>query len=205
MQRFGATRSTAAVNGMRSLRQVLTDLGVDLGSWSFASAAGISDDGRTIAGTGGTPLGYGAWIVVLPDSSAAACDNGLDDDGDGLHDFPADPGCDDPEDPSEAAACEDGLDGDGDTLIDYPADPGCTSALDPSELSAVKCDNGVDDDRDGMIDWRGGTGDPGCFGSNDISELQAPPPGGCGLGPELVLLLPGLLLLQRGRGGVAPA
>ena len=66
------------------------------------------------------------------------CLNGVDDDGDGLIDFPRDPGCrsvedDDEEDP-ERFECEDDIDNDDDGAIDLD-DPGCASPSDPSELS----------------------------------------------------------------------
>ena len=53
--------------------------------------------------------------------------------GDGLIDFPADPGCidaadNDETDPPPPAQCADGIDNDGDGLIDFPADPGCVDA-----------------------------------------------------------------------------
>ncbi len=74
-------------------------------------------------------------IVAVP-----ACDNGLDDDLDGLIDSAADPGCSDASDPSERSsslACDDGLDNDEDGLIDHPADPECLSPLTPSEAAVL--------------------------------------------------------------------
>jgi len=52
------------------------------------------------------------------------CDDGVDNDRDGLTDFPDDPGCDSATDDSEkstAHECDDGIDNDGDGLIDYRA------------------------------------------------------------------------------------
>jgi hypothetical protein len=71
-------------------------------------------------------------VIDQPD-----CADGLDEDGDGLVDFPDDPGCDDAFDGSEWSAaliCDNGLDDDGDQLIDYPEDDGCDDLLDPSEV-----------------------------------------------------------------------
>lgn len=75
----------------------------------------------------------------------AACADGLDNDGDGLADYPSDPGCTSSTDYSEsdplppppppAAACADGLDNDGDGVTDYPADPGCNSLSDDDEYN----------------------------------------------------------------------
>ncbi len=71
-------------------------------------------------------------VIDQPD-----CSDGLDEDGDGLVDFPDDPGCDDAFDNSESSAalvCDNGLDDDGDQLIDYPEDDGCDDLFDTSEL-----------------------------------------------------------------------
>ena len=71
-------------------------------------------------------------VIDQPD-----CADGLDEDGDGLVDFPDDPGCDDAFDNSEKSAaliCDNGLDDDFDQLIDFPEDDGCDDLLDPSEL-----------------------------------------------------------------------
>jgi hypothetical protein len=143
-------------DGLRDLNQVLEqDYGVDLTDWMLRTAWSISDDGLTIVGTGDNPDGFiEAWIVRLP------------------------------------PACDDDLDNDGDGLADFPTDPGCADATDGSELSPnVACDDGLDNDRDGLIDF---PGDPHCASVSDRSER----PPRCGLGFELVLLLP-LLFWHR--------
>lgn len=66
-------------------------------------------------------------VTLQPHDASLVCLDGLDDDGDGLVDHPADPGCTSAEDPSEAPECADAIDNDGDTRIDYPADPECAS------------------------------------------------------------------------------
>ena len=66
----------------------------------------------------------------------ADCSDGLDDDGDGLIDFPDDPGCADGLDPDERGAifeCDNGIDDDGDGLIDFPEDDGCLHPTNPVE------------------------------------------------------------------------
>jgi hypothetical protein len=98
------------------------------------------------------------WNYVAVEVRAAAqtppptlCNNGLDDDGDGLTDFPADPGCANALDDSEkspALVCDDGIDNDGDLAIDFPADAGCSSLLDATETS----DGPLDSDGDGVPD-----------------------------------------------------
>ncbi|MEN0061089.1 MAG: hypothetical protein AAGA48_03010 [Myxococcota bacterium] len=61
------------------------------------------------------------------------CNDGIDQDGDGLTDYPFDPGCETPFDPNETdplvtPACFNGQDDDGDGNVDYPADSECISA-----------------------------------------------------------------------------
>jgi len=72
----------------------------------------------------------------------AQCSDGLDNDGDGITDFPNEPGCETPLDHDETDTCPgvgcpecaDGADNDSDGLTDWPADPGCSGAGDLSEL-----------------------------------------------------------------------
>lgn len=77
-------------------------------------------------------------VAVVPVLSA--CADGLDNDGDGRIDFPADPGCTsaDDNDESDPPQCSDGFDNDGDGLTDYPNDPGCSSADDDDETDPCK-------------------------------------------------------------------
>jgi len=125
-------------------------------------------------------------IVDVP-----ACSNGLDDDGDGLVDWPADLGCRDADDGSERFACEDQLDNDGDGLVDWPLDPGCGRAQ--ADTESPHCQNGLDDDGDGLVD----TADPQCLYPWIGSEA---PPKSCGLlGPDAVLALCALHALRRLR------
>ena len=75
-------------------------------------------------------------LTALP---RRACENGLDDDGDGAIDL-ADPGCaragdDDESDPAAPPSCADGLDNDGDGAIDYPLDLECLAAGSAAEGS----------------------------------------------------------------------
>ncbi|MGQ0698774.1 MAG: OmpA family protein [Panacagrimonas sp.] len=75
--------------------------------------------------------------VVAP---AAICADTLDNDGDGLIDFPGDPGCSaaDDTDETDPPQCSDGKDNDGDGLIDFPGDKGCTGADDNDEVDPCK-------------------------------------------------------------------
>jgi len=119
-------------------------------------------------------------------TSLPACSNGLDDDGDGHTDFGADPGCALTNGTTESPECNDGIDNDGDGHVDL-ADPGCAQPFGHDE--SPQCSDGVHNDNDGLIDF---PADPECASPADDSE-------GCGLGPELALLLPWLLRLRRRR------
>ena len=141
------------------------------------------------------PLWYHAINRLEPECLASACANGVDDDGDGLVDL-EDPACDTPEGSSERSSrlvCDDGLDNDGDGLVDFPGDPGCFHPA--SNQEAPACDNGIDDDGDGLVDLE----DSDCFAAWDNAEARSR----CGLGAELVILLPLLLPLRRLRRRLA--
>jgi hypothetical protein len=131
---------------------------------------------------------------------ASDCQDGIDNDGDGLTDFPTDLGCSGPADLSEKRECNDGFDNDGDGLTDFAGgDVGCPTTN--STVEDPQCDDGRDNDGDGKLDWDGaGTGTPDdyCGGVASI-VVEAPPQSGgaCGVGPELALLLPLLGALRR--------
>jgi hypothetical protein len=80
----------------------------------------------------------------------AVCGDGVDNDGDGRTDYPADPGCSSQTDGNETdlPACLDFRDNDGDGKTDWPTDPGCTSALDTSEADPPRAIDETDADTD---------------------------------------------------------
>ena len=100
----------------------------------------------------------------IGDACDPRCADGLDNDGDGLIDFPADPGCSYPGFSLEDPQCQDGADNDGDGLVDL-LDPGCAGVLSPRENP--QCNDGGDNDGDGMIDLA----DPGCGSAAGVSEM----------------------------------
>ena len=103
-----------------------------------------------------------------------ACDDGEDNDGDGLADFPEDPGCLHPATPLESPQCQDGIDNDGDGKMDYDAGLSANGSADPAG-SDPQCDG---------TPWR----------HNEANSYQ------CGLGAELALVLPPLFwMLARCR------
>jgi lysophospholipase L1-like esterase len=151
-------------------------------------------------------LGVVTSIPIVPQ-----CSDGMDNDGDGFTDHPADPGCAAPDQFREDTVCQDGIDNDGDGLVDFGFDPGCQYAY--SETEWTKCNDGEDNDGDGLIDFDGGLAaglppgsapDPQCTSAGAPAgwrNNEAPPPTGpsCGLGPELLPVLALLGLSGRRR------
>jgi probable HAF family extracellular repeat protein len=109
-------------NGIRKLQDVLAqDYGLTLPGWKLRGVEGITNDGRVMAGWATTPrAGAEGYVLLMP----PACDNGIDDDGDGKIDFPDDPGCRSAEDNREDPQCDDAIDNDRDGLVDQD-DPAC--------------------------------------------------------------------------------
>jgi hypothetical protein len=98
-----------------------------LGGWT-----NVSGNGSTVTVDGSTEN------FVLVNRLLAACEDGQDNDGDGLTDLSSDPGCSSASDNDETDSqtptqCSDGLDNDQDGNIDFPNDPGCEGAGDDSE------------------------------------------------------------------------
>ncbi|NVB83104.1 MAG: hypothetical protein HOV81_32295 [Kofleriaceae bacterium] len=131
-----------------------------------------------------------------PDAGSGICSDGIDNDGDGKIDFPADFGCDSPEDQSEenGPACADHRDNDGDGKIDFPDDPGCIApnADDesddcPSGPNCPQCSDGKDNDANGTTDF---PGDIGCESAADGVEFTDNPLA-CGPGLMIKTLPPG--------------
>ena len=135
---------------------------------------GVVPDMAALPDDGVAPDGAMSDAIVPDMGASAACSNGLDDDGDGVVDHPADPGCDDPSDDDETdpippPQCNDGLDNDADGRADRD-DSDCSSELDPTEGgegAVTECSDGLDNDGDGETDW---PTDPGCHAAGDPTE-----------------------------------
>jgi hypothetical protein len=65
-------------------------------------------------------------ILAIVETSDTACGDGMDNDGDGLTDYPEDTFCESWSQDAEQPECQDGMDNDGDGLADL-ADPDCRS------------------------------------------------------------------------------
>jgi hypothetical protein len=118
------------------------------------------------------------------DTPKAQCDDGKDNDGDGLKDFPDDPGCvsaeDDSEDSPDSPQCNDGRDNDGDGKTDFPSDPGCFAPNQDDETDdcpdgpgCPQCSDGKDNDNNGSTDWPSDSG--GCTSASDNDEYTENP------------------------------
>jgi hypothetical protein len=123
----GAERLAYVADGAGGLRVV--DLAGDLAALPCRNGDDDDGDGTVDA----ADAGCRAWDdpTERPD-----CDDGIDQDGDALVDYPADPGCRNAlpsalEDPQ----CQDGVDNEGDGAIDHPADSLCRSISDDDELA----------------------------------------------------------------------
>jgi hypothetical protein len=118
---------------------------------------------------------YRNAILALVDQPD--CNDGLDEDGDGLADYPDDPGCTsalDTDEQESTLVCDNGIDDDNDDRIDFPEDLGCSDGLDTSERGApYACDNGIDDDLDLLADY---PDDTDCLYSEYPTELPEPSP-----------------------------
>ncbi len=102
---------------------------------------------------------------------ATPCDDGFDNDGDGLIDL-ADLGCQMAASPREDPQCNDGIDNDGDGLIDLD-DPGCGGDAWRIQESP-QCEDGVDNDGDSLIDF---PADPQC--GSFVDDQESGGGGGC--------------------------
>ena len=109
------------------------------------------------------------------------CSDGLDNDGDGLSDWPDDPDCEDADDRDEfrsswTAACADGVDNDGDGATDWPDDTDCAAQGARSEATPPPaCSDGLDNDGDGLVDAEA---DPGCVDAqgaweDEVDQVEA--------------------------------
>jgi hypothetical protein len=101
----------------------------------------LSNNAECVPGAVGYECGHGSCRndgAGVYRCVAAACSDGLDNDGDGKVDYPNDPGCPHPEydsevDPGPRPLCGNGLDDDADGNADWPPDAGCGAASGESE------------------------------------------------------------------------
>jgi hypothetical protein len=185
----GATRVSGTIAEAEGTEIRLFVNGLEVGTTSSdASGDWMVSDVRLFGGqrVSASAIGPGKLesrrsdeLVVAALGGTTACNDGIDNDGDGLTDFGADPGCASLRDDDESgpAACNDGDDNDGDGLSDLD-DPGCEDANDVSETDIRACADGLDNDDDGQIDF---PRDRGCASALDDDE-NAHSTGGSGSG-----------------------
>jgi hypothetical protein len=162
-------------------------------------------DPQAPAGSNQSVLTSGGFLTDAPEQVfviSGDCADDVDNDGDGLTDFPADPGCASASDGNEktsAKVCDDGLDNDADGEIDFPNDVGCK---DVNGIENPQCDDNLDNDNEGRIDWDGGPSggepDPNCVGKPWGAREK--PKKRCGLGFEVAPLLLAFAIVRRRRG-----
>ncbi len=145
------------------------------GRWQTTIPALFAGQNVTASATAATKLPSpqsAPPIVVSSAGGALQCADGIDNDGDGLIDFPDDPGCTDASDLDETdpPQCSDGIDNDGDGTTDYPDDPKCSSFRDDDESGSPECSDGIDNDGDGQTDGA----DSDCADANGRSETGLP-------------------------------
>ncbi|HEV7807480.1 MAG TPA: hypothetical protein VGO80_16795 [Solirubrobacteraceae bacterium] len=136
-----------------------------------------------------TGLGLGAPSPADARARLSACNDNIDNDGDGKIDN-FDPGCINGADNNETdlaarPQCSDEKDNETpvpDGKIDFPADPGCAFAgngneNDPPPARTPQCANGIDDDHNGTADFAGVPTavpplppDPNCIWAADTVE-----------------------------------
>ena len=171
----GTSEANAAISLKFSLMERGTDTADGAGDWlvdnfdAFGGMYGGLEVKATATAPGKLESELSDACFVTPKRE---CSDGLDNDGDGLVDFPADPECASPTDNSEAPVvteCTDGVDNDLDSDTDFPDDAGCFDDLDDDE-GDPQCSDGVDNDSDGFTDFAGG--DPGCDNANDRDETN---------------------------------
>ncbi|MCH7591326.1 MAG: hypothetical protein IH989_00910 [Planctomycetes bacterium] len=119
----------------------------------------------------GLPVFLGGAGTVL---SAEVCDDGMDNDGDGLIDC-LDPDCEGANNCFEII-CMNGVDDDNDGIVDCD-DPDCAEALNCHESD---CTNGIDDDGNGFTDCD----DDQCADDDACDVAPVPPFGGPGSPPD---------------------
>lgn len=92
---------------------------------------------RDLSGQGGS------YTLTFSGQPLRQCNDQIDNDGDGVVDYPSDGGCENALDDQERAACQDGIDNDQDGRVDYPADPGCASVNDYDERPTCETVAGI--------------------------------------------------------------
>ena len=150
-------------SGSPGTQSLITQTNVPVGTYAFIVDGFSAGQGAYTMRVSGTYLANAAcdplspWFTCpagnactgapgMATCTPAACNDAVDQDGDGFPGFPTDPGCTGPNDGSEADDCPNGpncpqcgndLDDDMDGQIDHPLDSGCTSASTSSESCAT--------------------------------------------------------------------
>jgi hypothetical protein len=101
---------------------VVESVFLDVSDLSGRTGARGLSNARQLASSGSISFGASSRAVfrtTLPEPEQGECNDGVDNDGDTLIDFPNDPGCIDAAADIEDPTCQDGVDNDGDGGIDF--------------------------------------------------------------------------------------
>jgi hypothetical protein len=138
---FGGGEEVVLPSPARGTYFVIVDGNFTAGAYTL-DVTGIIPAGGVCDPAEGNFVCSSGHVCAAGVCTAAACNNGVDDDADGRGDYPLDPGCASPGDEDESddcvmgplcPACGNGVDDDGDGVIDHPADIGCSAAGDDEE------------------------------------------------------------------------
>ncbi len=139
----GPSPGTLMIHGRHRCRVRATEFGCAVGERSVEFETQVLPPGALFLHVQWVGADFAVDAVeldVFVSSIVRACNDGLDNDEDGLVDV-SDPGCasdgdDDEGDPEVVPECADGLDNDGDGATDWPLDVDCGAAGAPREYNA---------------------------------------------------------------------
>jgi hypothetical protein len=159
----------------------------------------LAQSGALMCGTGYTCAGTMGSRTCMP----AACNDGIDNDGDGKVDFPAEPGCASLDDNDETDDCPSGpncpqcsnaIDDDANGQTDYPTDTSCASAAGAVERTCPL-------EQDPLLSITTATVSDTLVGAHDDHDPSCG--GGGGADRAYLLTVPALETLQLDTDGSA--
>lgn len=163
------TTPATSLNGFGNFQETIT---VQAGTKYYFRATATNSAGTKT----GSILDFTTTVTIPP--TTYQCNDGIDNDNNGVVDYPQDLGCYALTDNTESGyimpvstQCNDNIDNDGDGTTDYPQDLGCVALTDntesPDPSTVYQCNDGIDNDGNGLRDY---PNDLGCYSLFDNSE-----------------------------------